>query len=212
MFQTTQNDAYLGTVSQRIENEYLTWCEQFLDIIADQLEAEVPCTLNDIGCCAGQFYKSLKRRSLPVIYRGFDIEPAYLEIACRYFPELKDSVSMLDVEQSPPPQADITIVSATLEHLNEPFLAVERLLAATNRIFLARSFIGETALDQWLQKPGASSPYRIRQFTQAEFAAAVESQGFEARFLEDRYTKSEPLEIAPGIVRTQRLVLGLRKA
>ncbi len=212
MFQTTQNDAYLGTVSQRIENEYLTWCEQFLDIIADQLEAGVPCTLNDIGCCAGQFYKSLKRRNLPVSYRGFDIEPAYLEIACRYFPELAGSVRALDVEQSPPPQADITVVSATLEHLNDPFLAVAGLLASTNRIFLARSFIGGTALDQWLQKPGASAPYRIRQFRQDEFAAAVESQGFDVKFLEDRYTKSEPFEIAPGIVRVQRLVLGMRRA
>lgn len=211
MFQTTQNEAYLGTVSQRIENEYLTWCEQFLDIIADQLEAEVPCTLNDIGCCAGQFYKSLKRRNLSIRYRGFDIEPAYLEIACRHFPELKDSVSMLDVEQTQPPRADITIVSATLEHLNDPFLAVTRLLAGTNRIFLARSFIGETALDQWLQKPGALAPYRIRQFTQDEFATVVESEGFDVKFLEDRYTKSKPFEIAPDIVRTQRLILGVRK-
>lgn len=212
MFQATQNDAYLETVSGRIESEYLTWCEQFLDIIAEQLGHGSSFTLNDIGCCAGQFYKSLKRRNLPVSYRGFDIEPAYLEIACRYFPELTGSVSALDVEKAQPPQVDITIVSATLEHLNDPFPAVARLLAGTNRIFLARSFIGGTALDQWLQKPGASAPYRIRQFTQEEFASAVESQGFDVKFLEDRYTKSEPFEIAPGIVRVQRLVLGVRRA
>jgi len=212
MFQTTQNNEYLEIVSRRIKDEYLTWCEQFLDIIAEQFEAGVPCTLNDIGCCAGQFYKSLKRRKLPIDYRGFDIEPAYLEIACRYFPELAGAVSTLDVEQSQPPQADITIVSATLEHLNAPFLAVKKLLASTNHIFLARSFIGETTLDQWLQKPGASAPYRIRQFTEAEFAAAIESQGFDVEFLEDRYTKSKPIKIAPDIVRFQRLILGLRKA
>jgi len=212
MFQTTQNNEYLGTISQRIENEYLTWCEQFLDIIAAQPGGKQSCTLNDFGCCAGQFYKSLKRRLLSIDYRGFDIEPAYLQIAAQFFPELAASLHLLDVEKEPPPQADITIVSATLEHLNDPFKAVARLLSATNHIFLARSFIGEVALEQWLQKPGASAPYRIRQFTQNEFAMTMEAQGFDVEFLDDRYTKSEPREIAPDIVRAQKVIRAVRRS
>ena len=89
MFQNTQNKTYLDIITYRVQNDYLTWCEQFLDLIESNLMLPgSQYLINDIGCNAGQFYKSLKRRNLKAVYRGFDIEQAYLDIAKATFPEL----------------------------------------------------------------------------------------------------------------------------
>jgi hypothetical protein len=211
MFQETQDTDYLAVVEDRVQTDYLTWCEQFLDLIVENTGVAGGLSLNDVGCCAGQFYKSLKRRGLPLDYRGFDIEPAYLEIARRIFPELQDAVRILDVERDELPQAEITVVSATLEHLTEPEAAVRRLLDSTSSLALFRTFLGDAPLDQWRQKPQAPKPYRIRQFERAAFVSLLESRGFEAEIVEDRYTRSQPVEIDEGIVRSQFVVAAARR-
>ena len=211
MFQQTQDADYLATVEARVRGEYLTWCEQFLDLIAEHGGGDGGRTLNDIGCCAGQFYKSLKHRGLPITYRGFDIEPAYIQIARRIFPELEGATQQLDVEREELPTADITIVSATLEHLTDPEAVVARLLDRTRRLGIFRTFLGDAPLDQWRQKPQAPRPYRIRQFERAAFVSLVESRGFDVEIVEDRYTRSQPVQIDEGIVRSQFVVVAVRK-
>ena len=168
MFQYTQNAEYIATVSARIVGDYLTWCEQFLDLLEPMSLSFTESTLNDIGCCAGQFYKSLKRRGLPIAYQGYDIEPAYIDLAVRHFPELAGKVRVWNIEEAPPPPADLTIISATLEHLVDPAATLQGLLESTRRCLLLRTLVGENSLDQWLLKPGAKAPYRIRQFREEE--------------------------------------------
>ena len=210
MFQKTQDADYLVVVENRVHADYLTWCEQFLDLIVENAGAKGGLSLNDVGCCAGQFYKSLKRRGLPLDYRGFDIEPAYLAIAQRVFPELADAVQMRDIEKEALPPADITIVSATLEHLDAPAETVGRLLQSTRKLALFRTFLGDVALEQWRHKPNAAKPYRIRQFQRDAFVVNVEEHGFRVDVVEDRYTHSRPLEIDAAIVRSQYIVVAHR--
>jgi hypothetical protein len=210
MFQQTQDAAYLEVVEARVREECLTWCEQFLDLISERVDVATAKTLNDIGCCAGQFYKSLKRRGLPLAYRGFDIEPAYLEVAKKVFPELAGAVQLRDVEQEEIPPAGITVVSATLEHLTDPERAIACLLDGTTHLALFRTFLGEVSLDQWRHKPTAPKPYRIRQFERTAFLSLVESRGFFVDIVEDRYTRSESIEIDAGIVRSQFVVVARR--
>jgi SAM-dependent methyltransferase len=210
MFQSTQNADYIATVSARIAGDYLTWCEQFLDLLEPMTRSFTESTLNDIGCCAGQFYKSLKRRGLPIAYRGYDIEPAYIDVAMRHFPELAEKVHVWDIEVAPPPTADLTIISATLEHLTDPMAALQALLETTHRCLLVRTFVGESSLDQWLHKPGAMAPYRIRQFREEELLGVFKKEGFGVEVIDDRYTASKPVKIAEGIVRVQKLFLASR--
>jgi SAM-dependent methyltransferase len=210
MFQKTQNADYLAIVENRVQADYLTWCEQFLDLIEENADATGGLSLNDVGCCAGQFYKSLKRRGLPLDYQGFDIEPAYLAIARRVFPELAEAVHIRDIEKEGLPPADITVVSATLEHLDAPGATVGRLLQNTRKLALFRTFLGDVALDQWRHKPNATKPYRIRQFERDAFVANVEEHGFRVDVVEDRYTHSRPLKIDAAIVRSQYVVVAHR--
>lgn len=210
MFQQTQDAEYLATVEGRVCNDYLTWCEQFLDLIVERAGVVSGQTINDIGCCAGQFYKALKRRGLPLIYRGFDIEPAYINIAKRVFPELVEAVQIRDIEKEDLPPTDFTVVSATLEHLVDPEVVLKRLLEGTKRLALFRTFLGDAPLEQWRHKPQASNPYRIRQFEREAFISLVKSRGFRAEVVEDRYTQSQSLEIHEGIVRSQFVVVATR--
>ena len=211
MFQETQDADYLATVEGRVRKDYLTWCEQFLDLIEASNTVFAGQTINDVGCCAGQFYKSLKRRGLPLIYRGFDIEPAYLSIATAVFPELADSLHLRDIETEALPPAGLTVVSATLEHLKKPDDAVARLLDGTQSLAIFRTFLGETAFEQWRHKPNAAKPYRIRQFERDAFVNNIEARGFRATIVEDRYTQSRPCEIDDGIVRAQFVVVAMRE-
>jgi len=212
MFQSTQNADYMATVSARIAGDYLTWCEQFLDLLEPMARSFTELTLNDIGCCAGQFYKGLKRRGLPIAYQGYDIEPAYIDLAVQHFPELAGKVQVWDIEEAPPPTADLTIISAALEHLVDPSAALQGLLESTRRCLLLRTFVGESTLDQWLHKPGAKAPYRIRQFREEELLSVFKNAGFRVEIIEDRYTASKPVEIAEGIVRVQKLFSASRLA
>lgn len=210
MFQETQDADYLAVVENRVQSDYLTWCEQFLDLIEENAGATKRLSLNDVGCCAGQFYKSLKRRGLPIDYRGFDIEPAYLEIARRVFPDLADAVHIRNIEKEGLPPADITVVSATLEHLDVPEATVGRLLQSTRELALFRTFLGDSALEQWRHKPNAAKPYRVRQFEREAFVANVQDHGFRVDVVEDRYTLSRPVEIDTAIVRSQYIVVAHR--
>lgn len=207
MFQETQDADYLATVEGRVRGEYLTWCEQVIDMIDELAPKATGLSLNDIGCCAGQFYKSLKRRTLPIQYRGFDVEPSYLKIAAACFPELADSLFLLNVETDSLPSADISVSSATLEHLDEPFAAISKILGATKRFAILRTFLGSEHLEQWRLKPGAIRPYRIRQFQTDDFLEHVRKCGFEPEIRIDRYTDSAPLEIHQGIVRRQHVLI-----
>lgn len=211
MFQQTQNNEYIQTITRRIESDYLTWCEQFLDIIEQEIRPPTGATLNDIGCNVGQFYKSLKKRRLPLVYRGLDVEPQYLEIARRVFPEISWNFELLDVEKDTLPPADLNVISATMEHLQNPFLAFEKVLAATRVAAVIRTFLGSETLAQERLKPGARLPYVIRQFRLEDLAPVFRKSGFEYRVAPDRFTASQPVEIEQGIVRCQHVIVLTRQ-
>jgi len=104
MFQKSQNDKYLEKCVNRVKNKYLTWVEQFLDIISDNVDLNKKLKLNDIGCNLGQFWKGLKNRGMNRIdYNGFDFEEVYLKKAINIFPELSDKLDLLDITNTPPP-------------------------------------------------------------------------------------------------------------
>ena len=162
MFQKSQNDEYLEICINRVINEYLTWVEQVLDIISENIDINKKLKLNDIGCNLGQFWKGLKRREMENIdYNGFDFEEVYIQEAKKIFPEVSEKFNLLDITKTLPAQCDITVCSATLEHLEYLQPGLDNMLNSTDKFFLLRTFLGETPLKQKKMKKGAKTYYNI---------------------------------------------------
>ena len=207
MFQQFQNDAYLETILQRVKTHHLTWCAQFVDLIAEQ-KPQHGWSINDLGCQVGQFYKTLHQSNLGLQYAGYDIEEQYLTHARRLFPEA--AFHRLDLAEAPPPTAHITVISATLEHLPQLSPGLDHILLSTKRFALIRTFLGEAARMDWYQKKGADQPYRIHQFSRIDFDQICAQHGFRVRYIKDDYTGSQPKDLGQGVVRSQHIALVTR--
>ena len=211
MFQKSQNDEYLELCVNRVKNKYLTWVEQFLDIISENVDFNKKLKLNDIGCNLGQFWKGLKNRGMNKIdYNGFDFEEVYLKKAINIFPELSDKLDLLDITNTPPPSCDITVCSATLEHLQFLQPGLDNMLLSTDKLILLRSFLGESQLKSIHIKKGAMAHYDIHQFSFHEVFSSFKRHGFSSIIIRDRYTDSMPRYLDDGIIRTFYVVMGVR--
>lgn len=210
MFQKSQDASYLNAVECRLQNDYLVWAEQFLDIIAESLDLTAPKTLNDVGCNLGHFYKGFKRRNLNLEYRGYDIEPMYLKKACEFFPEIKGRLFPLNITETAPEKSDVTVVSALLEHLETLSPGLDHLLESTNEMICFRTFLGENAQKAIYFKDGAQTYYHINQYSFLEVLDTINKHGFCSNVVRDRYTDSMPKYLGQGIVRTQYVVIAQR--
>lgn len=209
MFQESQDKEYLELCIHRAKNIDLTWVEQFLDIICDSVSPDHQLRLNDIGCNLGQFWKGLKKRGGNNIqYFGYDFETVYLEEAKKIFPEISERLLHLDITTGKPPDCDITVCSATLEHLEYLQPGLDNMLQSTRRLFLLRTFLGDNSLKAIRMKEGAKTYYNIHQFSFNEIFLSLERNGFSAKVLRDRYTDSMPNYLDNGIIRTFFIVAG----
>lgn len=214
MFHASQNQRYFDEVIRRANNEYLVWVEQFLDIIEEHYNGlgEGHIRLNDIGCCVGQFWKGLKRRRLNVEYYGIDVEPKYINTAMEIFSELKDHLIQMDITCDMPDDSQITVISATLEHLQFLFPALDHILKTTEKLVLIRTFLGEHTSKSMFMKKGVSFPYYVNQYSFCEILECFGSYDFETKVVRDVYTDSMPKYIGSNIVRTQYVVIGNKKS
>lgn len=210
MFQQSQNKEYLELCIERAKNFYLTWVEQFLDIIFDAVDYKSQLRLNDIGCNLGHFWKGLKKRGGNIQYFGYDYEEIYLEHAKKIFPEISQNLFRLDITQEKPPDCDITVCSATLEHFEYLQPGLDNMLQSTKQLILLRTFLGETPLKSIRMKEGANTYYNIHQFSLNEILLSFEMNGFSSKIIRDRYTDSMPQYIGNGIIRTFFIVVGDR--
>ena len=118
-WQLTQNEDYLSLLEERLNQPRLVWVDQFLKIIEsccfkDQNACD---SLNDIGCNVGHFFRAISEpdTELCIDYQGYDISETYLNMARRAFPS--GSFQQLDIETMVPRLADVSVMSATLEHI-----------------------------------------------------------------------------------------------
>jgi len=209
MFQESQNREYLELCIHRAKNVDLTWVDQFLDIICDDVSTADQLRLNDIGCNLGQFWKGLKKGGKSNIqYFGYDLETIYLEEAKKIFPEISERLFNLDITREKPPSCDITVCSATLEHLEYLQPGLDNMLQSTRKLFVLRTFLGESALKSIRMKEGAKIYYNVHQFSFHEIFLSLERNGFSAKVIRDRYTDSMPSYLDHGIIRTFFIVVG----
>ncbi len=163
--------------------------------------------MNDYGCNVGQFYKSLKKRNLNFEYHGFDIEPLFLDYFKNKFPEIKNNLHQTDLDTGTITNADISVMSATLEFTKNPLEVVSKILNSKPKLFLLRTFLTHEPKEQLYFKENAKVPYLIKQFSFTGLLKHIDENGYTTFVTEDRHTKSIPQYIGCGIVVTQYIII-----
>jgi hypothetical protein len=99
---------------------------------------------NDFGCNVGHFFRGVSDINIPIDYRGYDISETYLRIARENFGDQYffnydlSSESLFNVLRV----ADISVISATLEHIDKYHVALNNIFLNTRKLVVLRTFVG----------------------------------------------------------------------
>jgi len=205
----TQNDEYLKLSSQRLSEPPLIWVNQFTQIINDFVgENNGKYVINDIGCNVGHFARNVELINADIAYRGIDISKTYLEIAKHHFPKLDFFIEdfaqkELNIFQF---ESDISVVSATLEHIDDYEQFLSNIFKTTRQMVLIRTFIGETSEMDYCLKEGATQSYLIRQFVLSDLVNNNFNKDWLFEEIIDEATLSKPKVICNSITRSQQIL------
>jgi 2-polyprenyl-3-methyl-5-hydroxy-6-metoxy-1,4-benzoquinol methylase len=205
----TQNSDYLDVSEKRLSEPPLMWVNQFTEIINSKFETSQKIRINDIGCNVGHFARNINELKSNVDYRGIDISDVYLNIAKQKFPELRFenqdfSSKELNREKF---KCDISIISATLEHIQNYKHFLKNIFSSTQKLVLIRTFIGDESRKEYCQKENALKPYLIRQFKKEQLVNQVFNKDWAAEFHEDKATESKWKNICAEIRRKQIVIV-----
>ena len=211
----TQNKDYLDLSIKRLNEPALIWVSQFTDIINSKIKSiDKPVfKINDIGCNVGHFYRNINEINSKVNYAGFDISKTYLDIAQSHFPEasfIQEDVGSSKFDKNKY-NCDISVISATLEHIENYEVFLENVFQSTNELVLIRTFIGNESRKDYCLKPGANQSYLIRQFKLAELTDKSFNSSWNCDEIEDLATGGVQKQVCDGIDRSQR-ILSFQKA
>jgi 2-polyprenyl-3-methyl-5-hydroxy-6-metoxy-1,4-benzoquinol methylase len=205
----TQNSDYLDVSEKRLTEPPLMWVNQFTEIINSKFETSQKIRINDIGCNVGHFARNINELKSKVDYRGIDISDVYLNIARQKFPELRFenqdfSSKELNREKF---KCDISIISATLEHIQNYKHFLKNIFSSTQKLILIRTFIGDESRKEYCQKENALKPYLIRQFKKEQLVNQVFNKEWAVEFHEDKATESKWKNICAEIRRRQIVIV-----
>ena len=210
----TQNDEYLKLSSQRLSEPPLIWVNQFTQIINDFIgENKGKHVINDIGCNVGHFARNVELINADIAYRGIDISKTYLDIAKHHFPKLDFFIEdfaqkELNISQF---NCDISVVSATLEHIDDYEQFLSNIFETTSQMVLIRTFIGETSEMDYCLKEGATQSYLIRQFVLSDLVNKGFNKDWLFEEIIDEATLSKPKVICNSITRSQQILQFVKK-
>ena len=128
----------------------------------------------------------------------------------QYFPELQTNVKLgnfLKVKE--PICTDVSVCSATLEHIDNWSLFMEKMLDSTSDYAYIRTFMGETTQRLVGHHSGSKEGYPIWQFSFIELFSIIRDLGFYPELRKDAHTESLPrlLNVSPnGIVRSMYVI------
>ena len=210
----TQNAEYLTLSSQRLNEPPLIWVSQFTQIINDFIgENNAKYVINDIGCNVGHFARNVELINADIAYRGIDISKTYLEIAKHHFPNLDFYIEdfaqkELNISQF---ECDISVVSATLEHIDDYEQFLSNIFKTTRQMVLIRTFIGETSEMDYCLKEGATQSYLIRQFVLSDLVNKGFNKDWLFEEIADEATLSKSKVICNSITRSQQILKFVKK-
>jgi len=188
--------------------------EQFLEWLVNLKKINKNYSIKDIGCQTFQVYKQIKSKNLPYKYFGYELDKTYLNLGLKYFPELKSKAilgNFLEIKE--PKHTDISVCSATIEHVDNWILFLEKMLNSTSSYLYIRTFMGETTQRVVRYTSGATKGYPIWQFSFQDMFSAIRDLGFYPKLTKDRFTESLPrlIDVNPsGIIRTTYIIQAKR--
>ncbi|OUW24628.1 MAG: hypothetical protein CBD34_00265 [Rickettsiales bacterium TMED174] len=207
--QTKQSDLLI--YENRIKNKNLKWVKQIIKILKKNILTKKRISLNDLGCNLFQLYKGLKNNRLAknFLYTGYDHDKTYIKIGLKHFPELKKKYKIMNLEKTQPSSADVSIISATLEHLNNPNKCIENILNSTKQLIIIRSFFGKKKIKKLFKnKKYVDRPYFINQFKVSWIKKKLEDFNFKnIEIIKDNATKGKVRSIYPGLKRKFSIVV-----
>ena len=126
---------------KRLNDVNLTWCNQVLDFIETTFPTNDK-SIKDIGCNYFQFYKELKLRKSNFKYFGYDIDESFIKLGLTKFPELKRRYKIGNCENIKLLKTDFSVMSATLEHSENPVKLLNNVISSTKKIVCIRTYLG----------------------------------------------------------------------
>ena len=210
----TQNSEYLRLSSQRLSEPPLIWVNQFTQIINDYIgEKKGKFVINDIGCNVGHFARNVELINSDIAYMGIDISKTYLEIAKHHFPKLDFFIEDFAQRELKISQfnCDISVVSATLEHIDNYEQFLSNIFKTTSQMVLIRTFVGETSEMDYCLKEGATQSYLIRQFVLSDLVNKDFNKDWQFEEILDEATLSKPKVICNSITRSQQIIKFVKK-
>lgn len=193
---------------ERLNQPKLIWVQQISDIIAEILQQQglKEIKLKDIGCNVGHFYRGISDLGLSIKYSGYDISETYVNVARKFFDT--DAFDVADFSKTLDKASyisDITVISATLEHIENWQTALKNIFDTTKDLIIIRTFIGDKSLKQFCHKPNSLEGYEIYQFSEQDITSHAKSDSWEMQFIEDRATSGQSKLVCEGIARTMKI-------
>lgn len=161
-----------------VNNRLYRWhIQQFLDALAQLVEATQPQTVLDVGCGEGFVAAFLKKRMPETHITGVDLSETALAYARQHFGQCA-TFQQADIYQLPFPDQvfDTVVCSEVLEHLDDPDRAMRELKRVARRyvvitVPLEPYFRWLNRLGQWL---GVSEdPGHVQFWTRSGFEQFV---------------------------------------
>jgi hypothetical protein len=203
----------------RAKNLDLIWCDQVLNLLNSDksLLDKKSIKINDIGCNYFQFYKEIKRQNIENCYDyfGYDIDEHFIKLGLKYFPELDDRFQVSNVEEVMPRNGHVSIMSAILEHSENPYQLLGNVLKTTSNTVILRTFLGENEIIDLIESidgEAVLSPYYINQFSLFKMINIFLEHGFTPTLHQDRATNhSAPYKITePDMFRQMYILVGTK--
>lgn len=175
----------LHLYENRIKNIRLTWCDQVCNLLWHYKLSK--SSIKDIGCNTFQLYKSLKFFDFKCKYYGYDIDQKFIDIGLKYFPELKKSYTCANAEYIKLRKTEVSVISATLEHVDNPKKILKNIINSTKKIIIVRTFFG---FDQQktIEHKKSVKPYNINQFSFHEINSLFKKNKFNTSYILDEAT------------------------
>ena len=184
------NKKQFSLYTKRLNDVNLTWCNQVLDFIEINFSTNVK-SIKDIGCNYFQFYKELKLRKLNFKYFGYDIDEKFIKLGLTKFPELKKRYKIGNCENIKLLKTDFSVMSAVLEHSENPIKLLNNVITSTKKIVCVRTFLGIKS-HRAIRKKSKNQilPYNCNQFSFKMIEDKLKKHGFKSFIILDKATNN----------------------
>ena len=173
----------LKLYTNRINKIRLTWPKQVLNLIS-YFKVK---SINDLGCNYFQLYKEIKIRKKKYNYFGYDLEPEFLKIGLKKFPELKKKFKICNIEKTELRKCDCSVISATLEHTDNPYRVLKNLVKSSKKLIIIRGYFGYKN-EKARQILNVKHPCNHNQFSFEKINIFLKKKNFSSYFILDEAT------------------------